>query len=67
MLGDGAATYSYKPNSPNSYLEFWKYESNRTYSRTTSAIPESGFNYGSTVGAGNSEYTEYQTGGTGQK
>ncbi|MBU5311745.1 VWA domain-containing protein [Tissierella carlieri] len=66
LLGDGAATYSYKPNSPNSYLEFWKYESNRTYSRTTSAIPESGFNYGSTVGAGNSEYTEYQTGGTGQ-
>lgn len=64
LLGDGAATYSFKPNNPNSYLESWKTSWFRSYYRTSSNIPESGFNYDVTVGNGNSEYTEYELGGS---
>lgn len=64
LLGDGAATYSYRPNNPNSYLEYWKTEWFRAYYRTTPNIPGSGFNYNNTVGDGMSEHTQYQSGGS---
>jgi hypothetical protein len=61
FLGDGAATYSYKSNSPNSYLEFWKRVGLKNYYRTTSSIPQSGFNYNSNLGNGSTEHTEYES------
>jgi len=62
LLGDGAATYSYKPNNPNSHLEHWYYQSGRDYYRTKSSITS--FDYTTTVGTGYNENDLYESGGT---
>ena len=62
LLGDGEATYSYGIDEPNDYLEYWYTSSGRNYYRTTSAVPESEFEYSSTVGDGTSAHTRYESG-----
>lgn len=62
FLGDGAATYSYKPTNPNNYLENWYSSGGRTYYRTRTDIE--GFDYGTRVGSGSNEYQQYQSGGS---
>lgn len=61
LLSDGAATYSYGINNPNDYLEYWKTSGLITHYRTTSIVPETQFNYSSTVGDGTSEHTQYES------
>ncbi|HZJ99212.1 MAG TPA: vWA domain-containing protein, partial [Tissierellaceae bacterium] len=62
LLGDGAATYSYKIDNPGDYLEYWKTEWFTEYHRTTSAVPENEFNYSNTVGNGTSDHTRFALG-----
>jgi len=66
LLGDGAATYSYKIDKPNDYIEYWNTVSDRKYYRTTSNVPESEFIYSSTVGNGSDDHSSYEEGGSGK-
>jgi len=60
LLGDGAATYSYKINNPIDYTEYWKTQGSWEHWRTTSAVPQNQFNYSSTVGNGSQEISQFQ-------
>ena len=71
LLGDGAATFSYAITNPNDYLEFWYtsgtgtfFNPYRYHYRTTSNVPQSQFNYSSTVGNGSSDHFEYASSGS---
>ena len=61
LLSDGAATYSYEINDPDSYLELCYSGFLLNLYRTTSSVPEDHFNYSTSVGYGTYEYTLYKS------